>query len=530
LSVSGNDAFLMADRGLDDQRYNTSITSITWENSTIRSWLNSYGSTANTYGTDYTGNGFIDTAFNASEKAAINLTAIGNANNTLFGTSGGNGTNDKVFFLSEAEVYSADYGFANSHDTKDRMRRIKTSAYAKAMGVYWGTSGDNAGNSHWWLRSPGHSTNDAVLAGSYGDVSCYGSGVMDGFHAVCPALHLNLSSSLWSTSADEYMAKKAYSYILHNPVRDKDDAEGVPTYSYVYFGTYPQAEVVASKSSYTAIASDYLKSEDLIEDETLYNELKNATYDSNNITTLTHNGSIYQYKKIEKDDVTYKWTDSIRYRYFRLEPIRWRVLSVNGDDAFLMADKGLEAQKYNITNKHMTWEVSTIRSWLNGYNSSINKCGVDYVGKGFIDIAFNASEKASINRTLVENINNKNGTEGGNDTEDKVFLLSEEEVGCADYGFVSNKARNLKTSTYAKVTGVSYDADSDGEVYSPWWLRSPGTLESYAVVVISGAVFNPGKMFYSEFYAVRPVDLCQYLRHKKLNIFSPYIVARRAVS
>ncbi len=38
-------------------------------------------------------------------------------------------------------------------------------------------------------------------------------------------------------------------------------------------------------------------------------------------------------------------------------PIKWRVLSVKGDDAFLVADKNLDCQKYNDTFIDVTWET-----------------------------------------------------------------------------------------------------------------------------------------------------------------------------
>ncbi|MDE6627147.1 MAG: hypothetical protein K2K56_12345, partial [Lachnospiraceae bacterium] len=52
------------------------------------------------------------------------------------------------------------------------------------------------------------------------------------------------------------------------------------------------------------------------------------------------------------------------------QPIKWRVLSVDGDDVFLLSDRNLSRQVYNSLSdeKGVKWETSTIRSWLNGYN------------------------------------------------------------------------------------------------------------------------------------------------------------------
>ena len=65
------------------------------------------------------------------------------------------------------------------------------------------------------------------------------------------------------------------------------------------------------------------------------------------------------------------------------QPIKWRVLSVNGDDAFLVADKNLDCQVYNDTYTSVTWETSTIRSWLNGYGAGANIAGKDYSSNNF---------------------------------------------------------------------------------------------------------------------------------------------------
>ena len=202
LNVNGTDAFLLADKALDDQKYNTSSTSITWETCTMRSWLNGYDSSSNSSGRDYTKLNFINTAFTSSERSAIKMTEVVNDNNINYGTAGGNDTSDKLFLLSENEVYNSNtafsYGFVKGLDTADEGRRCKSSTFAKAMGVYSNTSSSYAGNCWWWLRSPGHNTSYASSAAyvTYdGDVYYIGYNVDYDIFAVRPALHLDLSSS-----------------------------------------------------------------------------------------------------------------------------------------------------------------------------------------------------------------------------------------------------------------------------------------------------------------------------------------------
>ena len=85
------------------------------------------------------------------------------------------------------------------------------------------------------------------------------------------------------------------------------------------------------------------------------------------------------------------------------EPIKWRVLKVDGNDAFLLADKGLDVKPWHESGDGVDWETCTLRSWLNGYKSSMNKNGIDYSNDNFMDTAFTAEEQQAINTTLVSN-------------------------------------------------------------------------------------------------------------------------------
>ena len=130
------------------------------------------------------------------------------------------------------------------------------------------------------------------------------------------------------------------------------------------------------------------------------------------------------------------------------EAIKWRVLSVNGNDAFLIADCNLDSQPYNTTKTDVTWETSTIRSWLNGYKASYNANGINYSSNNFIGKAFTSAEQKAINQvTVVNHDNPEYETEGGNDTKDKVFLLSIEEATVTISG-VTYKVTAISTKAF----------------------------------------------------------------------------------
>ncbi len=200
LSVEGDDAFLLADKNLDCQKYNEIYESVTWETCTMRSWLNGYGSEANKNGKDYSDNNFLHNAFTEGEQPAIKTTKVVNCDN--YDIRGGNDTSDRVYLLSIDEVLNPKYGFNFSKNENAESRRAKNTGYVKTQGAYTTTSEEYAGNGHWWLRSPGHATWYASYVYSSGIVDRHGEHGADVYgigYAVRPALHLNLSSlSSWS--------------------------------------------------------------------------------------------------------------------------------------------------------------------------------------------------------------------------------------------------------------------------------------------------------------------------------------------
>ncbi|MGN0395871.1 MAG: DUF6273 domain-containing protein [Coprococcus sp.] len=278
------------------------------------------------------------------------------------------------------------------------------------------------------------------------------------------------------------------------------------TYDCVYFGSYPQAEVIttAMSKNYTPVKSQYLETGDLIIDDNVYQALTKATnWDANGDIEL--NGEKYRrikvrdtnYPCIDNDYKTmahYNWAGNNNYHYFKYQPIKWRVLSTDGKEALLLSDRGLDDQLYNEVSDDVTWETCTIRSWLNGYGSAKNKQGINYTTKNFINCAFNSQEKnAIITKTLVNNNNPACTASGGNSTADKVFLLSYDDTVNSNYGFneigsTSDKARCMKQSMYGRAMGIWWEPDKNGSDLDYknccwWWIRSPGELNNVAASV-----------------------------------------------
>ena len=194
---------------------------------------------------------------------------------------------------------------------------------------------------------------------------------------------------------------------------------------------------------------------------------------------------------------------------FNNAPIKWRVLSVDGNEALLLADKNLDGEiPYNEEDEDVTWETCTMRSWLNGYGSGSNQNGIDYTSDNFIDRAFTASEQnAILQKTVVNTDNPEYGTEGGNNTLDKLFLPSIAEMTTPVYGFPSDPdeyadSRVAKNTAYTASKNSNMSNDGATEWY---WLRSPGDYSSLAALVdYGGDVIRLGSYVHDTEVGVRP--------------------------
>ena len=436
LSVNGDDAFLLADMNLY-RKYIGYGENDTWETCELRKWLNQ---------------DFYNEAFDYDEKNAVIETNVANNDTTLDDGSikaGGNDTRDKVYLLSIDEATNAAYGFSTDLNDDSETRYAKNTAYAIFKGAYTDYSPENdcwwTGNGYWWLRSP----SEAMVTTS-GNIDVDGYWTREDACAVRPALHINLSSSVWSKAGEVTSdGKEEMSKPTNQPtVNEYGISNPRVEYSEEYYGV-------------------------------------NTTWDKIKF------GSYYQDAEFEP------------------EPIKWRVLSVDGDDAFLLADRNLDAKPYSESEEYydeeedeyidespdVTWETCTLREWLN---------------EDFYNEAFDAEEKAAISETTVINNDtisvNYEGeekiTEGGNDTKDKIYLLSIDEASNVSYGFDSelgkySETRYAKNTDYLKLNNISENVDW-------WWLRSPGRRSDYASSVFQGYGDDQGNGVGSS-YAVRPV-------------------------
>ncbi len=181
LSKDKNQMLLISKYALDTLPYNKEYKSITWENCTLREWLNK---------------SFYKTAFTDKERKMIKNTKLTNADNTVFGTPGGNDTKDNVFLLSFDDIKNTEYGFSSEYRENDIARRCAPTAYAVAQGAYTDhmyMTKDGENTCLWWLRSPGDGAFDAAAVVGYGgDAGGVGNYVIDNGTCVRPTIYVSL--------------------------------------------------------------------------------------------------------------------------------------------------------------------------------------------------------------------------------------------------------------------------------------------------------------------------------------------------
>ena len=158
------------------------------------------------------------------------------------------------------------------------------------------------------------------------------------------------------------------------------------------------------------------------------------------------------------------------------EFIEWLVLDKQDDRILVISKYVLDNKPYNESDESVTWETCTLRSWLN-YE--------------FYNTAFSYDEKALIPTvTVTADKNPSYKTNAGNDTQDKIFLLSVSE---AEKYFSSDDERICDSTAYA-------------EYSTAWWLRTPGYHSYWNTVVFDyGTIFTVGNTVNDEYGdGVRP--------------------------
>lgn len=271
--------------------------------------------------------------------------------------------------------------------------------------------------------------------------------------------------------------------------------------TYVTFGEFPQT----------------LKKEGVIVDESEYKIVGEFTYyrGSDNAWYVKSAETAYKENSVYSDGTLVGQNGSLENgKWFKVEPIKWKIITKNYNKTgrkLLVAENVLincSYYDYKYTRSFAepnNYKYSRIRAYLNGTVYKIkesiktdSKENTEFENKGFLYSAFSEDERSVIAVTTV--INNARSTwpddsyeideyyfskcfnSGNNsftceDTEDQIFLLSEQEVTNSDFGFSPCDAEGLGNSRirlitdFARARGCAAYSETRFEGY--WWLRSP---------------------------------------------------------
>lgn len=156
LDKRGAGLLLISEYVIDSKQYNLSLEDVTWEDCSLREWLNET---------------FINEAFSSEEQERIIPAKLNNESET------GDSTTDKIFLLNRKE--------AEEYFEFDADRAGKVTDYVSSCAVL------EMGH-RWWLREPGFNNEYAVKVSVYGGINDYG-GAVDSYGGVRPALWVFLT-------------------------------------------------------------------------------------------------------------------------------------------------------------------------------------------------------------------------------------------------------------------------------------------------------------------------------------------------
>ncbi len=574
--------------------------------STVRAYLNGTYETGDSQPKTHAGKGFLQTAFTEKAQALIGTTEVDNSAETTgwdFDTYAWNyaceNTMDKIFLLSASEMIRSDYGFSSDVYIDETRIRVPTD-YAKAN---FARPPENGIGSYWWVRSPdfggpadrgvgAHIVFDHGATNGGGTITNPDTGIVPALTIALPSTSQHTFASTWSNDENYHWhaatcvhtsvvgdtalhtwdagvvtkeptktaegAKKLACTVCgktkieaiaklagdsfnwyESPVDAVTGLAATKSSEFIYFGVFPKSVLslnskvtVDEKVSVTMGANDYYRGSD----GNWYAKVRENA-----------NGEGVEYTYTDGSQAKKNSADS--YRYFKVEPIKWRVLSkdYNGTGkAFLLAEDiltaGVPYYKYSEGSNTRTvgadadiypsnYKYSTVRAYLNGLDYYYDKRDsstakkTDFTDRGFLQTAFTAAAQAKISVTSVDNggsgttdaagvLPKADGSYENNpdytcaETKDRIFLLSEKEVTTAAYGFApfeergEDNTRIRKTTDYAKAN-YAYQSLTAG-YGGGWWLRTPLNRDRCLAYYVTQGGYAVGHIVRDTDYGIGP--------------------------
>lgn len=200
-----------------------------------------------------------------------------------------------------------------------------------------------------------------------------------------------------------------------------------------------------------------------------------------------------KYVKVVADpygtDYRFSSGDTVRIAtyYFKVQPIKWKILTQEDDKALLLCESIIDNRCFNASISDRTfggttvyannWEYSDIRSWLNKefYNSAFDKLSQKLIQSTYLD-------NKTTGKILYGEIRNKYAL-CQNNTTDKIFFLTYQDYRNSGYGFTS-ATRAKKASDFAIARKIEIDISETKYGQGYYWERTPSDSKSAMVMSV----------------------------------------------
>ena len=314
------------------------------------------------------------------------------------------------------------------------------------------------------------------------------------------------------------------------PVIHLDDVPYIVDGTTVYFGSYPQTLVsdstlaslltknagalptAANSQNWTGYGYYLNRSNeteftwyiDLTYQGTKYRGVYFTDYRRES-STNNFNPTGQEYNGYLKSDM-----ENVHVYWFRFEPIKWNIVTQDGNRALLICDLSIDCQSYNglsfenYNTGSMVFEHNGEVGWCSNYKLSDIR---NWLNNTFYETAFDSIQKQLIEVTTVDNsprstcptvipdfgFDPASNDHACEDTEDRLFLISLQDITNDAYGFKGfrdeDELRMKGTTDYARCQGISSDP------LTVWWTRSPSGEKNYGGVYVVTTSGTPNNLY-----------------------------------
>lgn len=314
----------------------------------------------------------------------------------------------------------------------------------------------------------------------------------------------------------------------YDPVQEGPDEngryDGWTDSTHFRFGSYPQTDVTSSMgAALDPLAADW-KSYNYYTGSGTFSDGKMVPSDYMMYCDIKYNGNKYRGVKFisfrsyytcyestattnKQEQQTNGYTCGNIY-WFKYEPLNWRVL--DSDTGLALCENIIDSQAYNnyvIKANEKSWGDASQTYYASNYSKSSLR---EWLTNDFYNTAFSETEQNCMLMYDCDNSCSWDTSYNSQDTSDKVFLLSYDEMINSEYGFNSSATnydaeRRKQGTDYAKCQGlwvINSPIEYIGNSF--WWLRTPQNSSNSACSVGNEGYSGYNRLVYYTHFGVCP--------------------------